>query len=446
MPFKKLWPWIGAASVTIVLTALFAFRLWGDDRTMFLPGATTSGHHQIEADCDACHTAFFGVKQEACTTCHGAELEAVDDSHPRGKFEDPRNADRLAMLDARYCVTCHVEHRPDRTRAMGVTLADDYCFLCHEDIGTERKTHVGLGFDTCATSGCHNYHDNTALYEDFLLAHRDEPALKPGAVAPSRMLASILRTAGRMKPPLSATAADGPAPVRDDIRDEWFSSSHAHGGVNCRDCHVAAGAWTDHPDTAACGECHAREHDGFLAGKHGMRIARKLSPMRVAQARQPMRAKAAHETLGCTSCHASHGFDTQHAAADACLACHDDDHTRSWAASPHAALWQAEVQGRAPAGGGVSCATCHLPRVASRESGETVIHVEHNQNANLRPSDKMLRTSCMQCHGLAFSIDALADKALVACNLRGRPSVHVESIEMAVRNLHDSSQSRGKSP
>jgi formate-dependent nitrite reductase cytochrome c552 subunit len=159
-----------------------------------------------------------------------------------------------------------------------------------------------------------------------------------------------------------------------------------------------------------------------------------------------MRAKAAHETLGCTSCHVSHGFDTQHAAADACLACHDDDHTRSWAASPHAALWQAEVQGRAPAGSGVSCATCHLPRVASRESGETVIHVEHNQNANLRPSDKMLRTSCMQCHGLAFSIDALADKALVARNFRGRPSVHVESIEMAVRNLHDSSQSRGKSP
>jgi hypothetical protein len=39
----------------------------------------------------------------------------------------------------------------------------------------------------------------------------------------------------------------------------------------------------------------------------------------------------------------------------------------------------------------------------------------------------------MQCHGLAFSLDALADAELVRANFRGRPQRHVDSIEMATR-------------
>ena len=39
----------------------------------------------------------------------------------------------------RYCVTCHREHRPGITRAMGVTMPDDYCFHCHQDIAKDRS-------------------------------------------------------------------------------------------------------------------------------------------------------------------------------------------------------------------------------------------------------------------------------------------------------------------
>ena len=66
------------------------------DRTVFLPGATTDGHYQIELDCDACHTeAFSDAKsmQNACVECHGEELSRVDDSHPQTKFTNPRNAE-----------------------------------------------------------------------------------------------------------------------------------------------------------------------------------------------------------------------------------------------------------------------------------------------------------------------------------------------------------------
>ena len=50
----------------------------------------------------------------------------------------------------------------------------------------------------------------------------------------------------------------------------------------------------------------------------------------------------------------------------------------------------------------------------------------------------MIRPVCLDCHGLGFAIDALADADLVARNFRGKPSVHVESIEWALRRASDS--------
>ena len=46
----------------------------------------------------------------------------------------------------------------------------------------------------------------------------------------------------------------------------------------------------------------------------------------------------------------------------------------------------------------------------------------------------MIRPVCMNCHGLGFSIDALADKKLLINNFNGRPAVHIESIDMAERD------------
>ena len=126
-------------------------------KTAFIPGAMTHGHHQIELQCGACHGDGFNsqeVLQDACVNCHGDELKAAQDAHPKSKFTDPRNADRLANVDARFCVSCHVEHRPELDVGMGVTLPMDMCVHCHEDIASERPSHEGMGFDTCASAGC----------------------------------------------------------------------------------------------------------------------------------------------------------------------------------------------------------------------------------------------------------------------------------------------------
>jgi predicted CXXCH cytochrome family protein len=430
--------WIGWSVIALAGTAYLGFALFQGDRRMFLPGRTTAAHYQIEAACAACHTPFAGVTAQPCLRCHGDELTAADDSHPASKFTDPRNAPLLEILDARSCVSCHREHNDEITGAVGVTLPDDFCVRCHQDVGKERPTHAGLTFDTCGSGGCHNYHDNTALYQDFLLKHTSEPAVLPGGNVPDRTIRA--QPAER----LSAGDRDAPASVDVDaaIVSEWEASAHARAGVNCTGCHVPGtrtdghSRWVERPTERACASCHDGEAKGFLAGKHGMRLANGLAPMTPALGRLPMKASAAGVELSCSQCHSSHGFDTAKAAVDACLACHDDAHSRAYIGSPHEVLWTREIAGNSRPGTGVSCATCHLPR---DERAPGTVLVEHNQNATLRPNEKMVRTVCLRCHGLAFSLDALADTALIRTSFRGWPAHQVDSIEMATRHAKSAS-------
>ena len=139
-----------------------------------------------------------------------------------------------------------------------------------------------------------------------------------------------------------------------------------------------------------------------------------------------MQASAAHRELTCSSCHSAHRYDTKTAAVEACLECHDDGHSRAYMQSSHFELWQAELAGTGPAGSGVSCASCHMPR---GNGGK--FFANHNQSFSLRPSEKMLRAVCLNCHGMQFSLDALADPYLKDTCYSGRPDKSVRSLEMA---------------
>jgi hypothetical protein len=439
------WSFFLVASIavsTYAATALFGEQF---DKSLFLPGPSSAGHYQIEQRCELCHQAFGGIKQQGCVDCHGQELKEASDSHGLKKFRDPRNADSLQKIDALNCVTCHGEHDPGRTRKMGVTLAADFCVYCHRDVAKDRPTHRGLAFDTCAAGGCHKYHDNRALHEDFLLKHAHEPARLPRAELPARNFREVIGEISgypRERYPLKALAqadADAKPPLKagQAAMSDWLATSHAKAGVNCSACHLQKGAagrtaWVEHPSHAVCGTCHDAEVQGFLGGRHGMRLAQKLEPMRPAMARLPMRDKAHDKTLGCTTCHGAHRFDTRRAAVESCLGCHDDRHSRAYKKSAHYALWQKELNGELPPGSGVSCATCHLPRIEYRTADDVKrILVQHNQNDTLRPNEKMIRPVCMNCHGLEFSINALADPGLIARNFQGRPGARVGSMEMA---------------
>ena len=483
---RKLLAWIAGVVGTVAVVAVAAsWMLVGGDRGVLLIGATTDGHHQFERACETCHAApaFAGVEaaeaalNETCRNCHEDELRDADDSHPRGKFRDPRMAVYREALDARLCTACHVEHRPEITRPGAVTVAPDFCVACHsegdQDVRTARPSHAGLGFDTCASAGCHNYHDNRALYADFLVRHAGQPWL---ADAPVHGLSASYATRERdLANALGAHEAIAPANSLADTAAvaDWAGSAHAAAGVNCGRCHAPEAAedaapdevgtqWTRAPDTAVCEDCHAPQASTFVLGRHGMRrhplvsaprdpnrglealglsalvpdtvaelLADPVHPRRmaVAGARLPMRADAAGRSVDCGSCHEAHAVDLERAAVEGCAACHDDAHTRAYFDGPHHDQRKAELAGDQRAGTGVSCATCHMPKVTHR--GRVVTN--HNQNDTLRPGTKMIRSVCLDCHGLGFAVDALADDGLVVVNFRGRPDAHMESIDWAVR-------------
>ena len=432
------------------------------DRTVFMPGDLSPGHHQLTEKCEACHTDAFGggeVIQSACVDCHGQDRVKPFDSHPAKKFKDPRNADLLANVNALQCISCHTEHKPEITAKDGLTQPVDVCFHCHQEVAEERPSHQGMAFDTCKDSGCHNFHNNRALYTDFLIKHLDESPMLDQKTLPARefalLLDEIIEYPRDNYPVARLDEDDIDAAERldanTDIKMEWLETAHARSGVNCSACHISSQAddqnveWDDHPDHGVCESCHNTEVNRFVEGKHGMRLKQGLSPMTPDQAQLPMKQDAAHVELTCTTCHESHRFDVQKAAVDACLRCHDDGHSLAYKKSPHFLLWQQELRGDAEPGTGVSCAGCHMPRV-NRDVSEWMsrIVVDHNQSANLSPNSKMVRTSCQHCHGLEFTLNALADQALIENNFSGAPREQVQSIKLAekekVRRQQDASE------
>ncbi len=446
---KTLWIVWGFLSLSGI--AYFSYAMFvSEDKSQYLIGETSYGHFQIEMACEACHSDAFGgmeAIQEACVGCHEDELKEAHDSHPKKKFTDPREAFRLEIVDARYCVRCHTEHKKEQTHPMGVTLPEDYCYHCHKEIGDERDSHKDLPFDSCASAGCHNFHDNRALYEDFLLKNAGQPWLSEVA-----KIALSNNTEALKSDPLTLSTShyQNNIALHTEMAAEWHGSSHAQSGVDCGGCHEddagdakdnkdKKGTWIEKPGLAQCESCHANEVKGFTSGKHGMRLARNNEEV----AKKKMKAiKPGESSLsfhtdvelvehGCNTCHGAHDFDRVKAASENCLGCHSDDHSLAYETSPHGHLWQQVLDGERPMEEGVSCASCHMPRVVIEAFGQEKIVVEHNQNANLRPNEKMIRPVCMNCHGLEFSIDALADEELIRNNFNGKPSKHIESVDWA---------------
>ena len=445
--------WILWVVLSAALLGYFAYiNFVSEDKTDLLIGEATHGHHQIEMACESCHADPLGgpeVLQDACINCHGDELKAARDKHPKKKFTDPRNAPLAEILDARKCVTCHTEHQLEQTGEMGLTIAQDYCVHCHEDVGKNRPSHKDLTFDTCANAGCHNYHDNRALYEDFLVQNAGKPWLSEISELKKANFAHY----NAKKPKEEKVNSDFAKTVAEkitthpDINQHWGLSKHSAANVSCASCHSgeeSSTEWVEKPAIEVCQTCHASEVEGFTLGKHGMRLSsklsEKLSPMSPSIARLEFTEQSKHSELTCNSCHNVHELNTQVAATESCLSCHADDHSLGFESSPHGKLWEKELRGQVDEGSGVSCATCHMPRIEGngfidKEKGIKPIHVEHNQNLTLRPNEKMIRPVCMQCHSLEFSIDALADEALIKNNFNGKPAVHVESIDWATKRV-----------
>jgi len=443
--------WITWLVMSVFAGAWLAYTMTGEetDKSIFMPGPLSPGHHQLEQACDACHTDAFGggeVIQQSCVDCHGEDRVKPFDSHPAKKFKDPRNADLLSNINALQCVSCHTEHKPEITAKDGVTQPEDFCFYCHEDVAEERPSHEAMGFATCKDSGCHNYHNNRSLYTNYLIKHLHEPPTLSEVVLPEKEFISVIYEIAEYPhdsyPVQQLTAEDIDATDRLEvdptIEKDWLETAHARSGVNCSGCHLkevdGEERWHEHPGQEACSTCHNVEVDRFMKGKHGMKLKQGLPAMTPAEAQLPMHEDAGHEQLTCNSCHGAHRYDIQTAAVESCLQCHNDEHSNAYKQTAHYALWLKEVNGSAEPGTGVSCASCHMPRVnydVSEWMSRTI--VDHNQSANFSPNSKMIRSTCQHCHGLEFALDSLTDETLIKNNFATAPLGHIETMDLADR-------------
>ena len=393
-----------ALTITIVLTLWIS--LTGDDPRAFQPGPLTYAHHQYEIACDSCHKQAWegnaGLETQ-CKSCHEAELAAMNDAHGKKKFADPRNAGELDIFDATQCLNCHKEHAPEQTHKMAITQPKDFCVACHQEVFTERPTHKNADANSCSNAGCHNYHDASTLHENFLSAHQFEaPLLKKTARPKREVIRKTKITADVSSWPESESAAES---FKLAIH-EWNQSEHAFGHAQCTDCHKTKESWQ--VADAVCADCHERALTEFSQGHHGMRQLVNKPNIKVSESPLAMLPEAKELLLSCKSCHKPHVYSTRFAEAESCLSCHNDEHSRQWKLSKHASVWQESPDQ------GASCATCHLPRQLSSDS--KTITVQHNQSLNLRPNDKMLKSVCMNCHGLEYAMSALADPTQIQSN------------------------------
>ncbi len=216
-----------------------------------------------------------------------------------------------------------------------------------------------------------------------------------------------------------------------DITDLWQTSAHALNDINCASCHQNSETqeFVSVPSHETCQSCHEQAVDTFLLSKHGIRLLEDESPLTPAMARLPMQHDAMQKQMNCNACHDVHSAKTVEASVDACLTCHNDNHSLNYQNSKHAELFAASKELPRPGPGAVSCATCHLPRITD-EFDETVVHVNHNNTYNLKPQDRMVGDVCMNCHGIEYSYNSIFDPELVESNFDRPPTLEMESFEL----------------
>jgi len=235
-------------------------------------------------------------------------------------------------------------------------------------VRVNRESHADLTFETCASAGCHNFHDNRALYEDFLVKHGNDPWLLENAIHEAAAMVRGQPEAEQAEiDTYIASVVAAPDALDTDITNDWAHSAHAQADVGCGGCHAVGyeaeeeiqAHWTEKPGEAVCAECHRSEASTFALGRHGMRrhpeIANPRQPsdileaigidepsermvtlldtyladpetpamMSTAEARVAIRPEAHGAELSCSTCHAPHDQNISYAAVDGCLSCHN---------------------------------------------------------------------------------------------------------------------------
>ncbi|MEL6441932.1 MAG: cytochrome c3 family protein [Cyanobacteria bacterium J06621_8] len=225
-----------------------------------------------------------------------------------------------------------------------------------------------------------------------------------------------------------------------EIEQQWQTSAHALGDVNCSSCHQNqdTNQFVLRPTEESCRSCHENGVETFLIGKHGIRTLEGLSPLTPAMAHLPMQQDALDKQMNCNACHNVHTVNTFTAAVDSCLTCHRDNHSLNYQNSPHGQMLLEVGTLPRPNAELVTCATCHLPREVA---GDQVL-VNHNNTYTLKPRDRMVKEVCMNCHGVEHAYNSIFDDELVEANFARPPDQKLNTFQL-VRDLEKKRSNKG---
>lgn len=219
----------------------------------------------------------------------------------------------------------------------------------------------------------------------------------------------------------------------EEIVSLWQPSVHALNDVNCASCHQneESDEFVANPDHESCRSCHEQSVNTFLLGKHGVRLLEGESPLTPSIAQIPMKREAFDQQMTCNACHNVHSVNTMQAAVDSCLTCHNDTHSLNYENSKHAKAVFASQPLPRPGSASVTCATCHLPRIAHKSAeGIPMAKVNHNNTYTLKPRNRMVGEVCMNCHGVEYGYNSIFDDELVEANFDRPPTLNHQTFDL----------------
>ncbi|MDY6932789.1 MAG: multiheme c-type cytochrome [Spirochaetota bacterium] len=178
---------------------------------------------------------------------------------------------------------------------------------------------------------------------------------------------------------------------------DWESSKHSESGITCFSCHGSEHKsnndidLVEMPHEETCGECHERQFDQFIKGKHNLGWSSMMAMpvthmepeilmiggkgcggchnmgMKTEKQREELRKKGyKYRTNSCDECHTRHTFSKKEAQdPKACQICHmgfDHPQWEMYESSKHGERYAMKEIGRLPKQASApTCQNCHLP-------------------------------------------------------------------------------------
>jgi hypothetical protein len=75
------------------------------------PGELVEGHQNLNSDCFACHTAFKGISNEKCISCHKLSDIGKDTTAISGESGIDKKILFHKNLSGQNCTSCHTDHK-----------------------------------------------------------------------------------------------------------------------------------------------------------------------------------------------------------------------------------------------------------------------------------------------------------------------------------------------